>query len=87
MPDDTRIREFAREHGCDFRWRTRLEGDRAYAELTVTRDGEHLYGVRTNAIASEQQVLDRLTQWAIDKIAAPFVPYSMPGWAPPPGSD
>ncbi|MET0363012.1 MAG: hypothetical protein ABW169_00020 [Sphingobium sp.] len=84
MPDDSRIREFAREHGCSFRWRAWAEGNRAYAELTVTRDGKHLYGERTNAIASEQDVLDRLTDWAIEKITAPFVPYSMPGWAPPP---
>ncbi|WHO40823.1 hypothetical protein PMI04_009645 [Sphingobium sp. AP49] len=79
-PDDTLIRDFCRENRLSFLWRTRMDGNRARAHITVKRGEETLYDVGTNGINTEQGVLDILSAWAIKHITEPPKPDTISGW-------
>ena len=80
MPDDTLIRDFCRDNHLSFRWRTRMDGNRAHAHITVKRGDETLYDVGTNGITSEQGALDTAMRWAIEEITAPPKECVISGW-------
>lgn len=64
--DDSLFRTFAEERGLTFRWRTWMEGNRAYANIEVRKGGETVYTVRNNCLSDEQYVLDNVMRWAIE---------------------
>ena len=66
--DDSLLRTFAQEHGLTFRWKTWKEGERAYADIEVRKDGETVYSARTNCLSDEQYVLTNIMTWAIEDI-------------------
>lgn len=82
--DDTPIRTFAKERGLSYRWRTWMEGERAYAEIEVKRDGEVIYSVANNRLSSEQDVLDNVMRWAIEDISEGVKHYVISGTGPSP---
>ena len=64
--NDSLIRTFCKERNLTYRWRTRTEGGRAYAEIEVRQGKETLYTVANNCLSSEQHVLDNVMRWAIE---------------------
>ena len=80
MPDDAMFRTFAREHRLKYRWRTRREGDRYYAEIEVVKDGERIYQVATNCLSTEQDVLNTVMKWAIQYITEELKPEVIVGF-------
>ena len=77
--DDSPIRSFAQERNLTYRWRTRTEGERAFAEIEVRQGKETLYTVANNCLSSEQHVLDNVMAWAIEDISQGVKHYIISG--------
>jgi len=58
MPDDSRLREYARKHGLTFCWKTWREDAHWHAEARTWRDGKHHAWFGTSTMEGEQAALD-----------------------------
>lgn len=58
MPDDSRLRDHAKDHGLRYEWRTWRDGTHWHAEARLWRGGQSIAWYGTSTREGEQRALD-----------------------------
>lgn len=65
MPDDSRLRDHARDHRLRYEWRTWRDGTHWHAEARLWRGGQSIAWFGTSTREGEQRALDLATDLVI----------------------